>query len=810
MTQLDYRNGEANLQATRLEPYPVHVKRGLIGLVIVFSLHCGGDSEEPPQTNDDACLATTELPGGKKVEWHTGAACGDKQQCVFGHCICLPQCESKSLTAIQNLHLGDRGVSGLFGVRSGSLSPDGSQLIVAAELDNQITVLNAHDLTPLTGLELSIDKVTALAISPNGATILAGHSQLQLLERNTDTGALTPGATIEANLDGIRDILFVDNDNVLVASIGSVLTVLARINGQFSVTQSLADTHGITTLSAGKTSIWGASTNTIYKLESNAGEWVATASWPFEGIQDIAVTADETQLYLAGDGGLHALSTGTQLSEITPVELPNPHGITHGYSDEEPAQYQAVTLAENDTLVLASSYYGGYVLAWDRDSKTGALSNARVTDYQPAYTDDRWDLEGSGDGENIGIDPQDDFRFARFVRHNSTQGSYLLSGLWSAIGKLSTAGGTVTTEARLQQGKGGITSLGGAYAVSASTDNKHVYVAAKNSPHPSAWQRNLKTGALTPLAGPTNVGVSPIDYGMPDVKVTPNGKYVLSVDDEFNRVHVYDRNPQSGELEFRMNSSADNDFMLLISLSISPDGESVYVADFDGDQIGHLNLNPQTGEIALAESYRDGEEAQNLGGPEVVLVSPDNNFAYGITFFGASVAVFSRNLDNGTLTQIQSFQPKEGDTKLFYGMEAAAFSPDGSRLILVSPPTDRLAVCARNPQSGELSLLWSQPFKAEEQPDPGRVVVGSEGKRVYVSLRKSGSVASFNLQESGELSWQHTWTVPNAQKGLTDFTNGLALISDGRHLYATSMLGDSLTVFQINTVASGQDDGCGQ
>jgi sugar lactone lactonase YvrE len=45
--------------------------------------------------------------------------------------------------------------------------------------------------------------------------------------------------------------------------------------------------------------------------------------------------------------------------------------------------------------------------------------------------------------------------------------------------------------------------------------------------------------------------------------------------------------------------------------------------------------------------------------------------------------------------------------------------------------------------------------------------------------------------------------------GLTDFTNGLALSQDGAHLYATSMLGDSLTVFQRNPAKPGKDNECG-
>jgi 6-phosphogluconolactonase (cycloisomerase 2 family) len=707
-----------------------------------------------------------------------------------------------------------------------ALSPDGSQLVVAAELDGQISVLESGTLVPIDALKMPLNDVTALAMSPSGTTLLAGHDAVTAFTRDLETGALSQTHTLsgkwqkrrgEKKVDpfaGIRDLLFVSDTVALSASPGGV-AVLNFCGGQICFTGAvdqapIEGTAGAVTLRAVGARVWAAGGDTVLQLQESGGQWSVAQSHQINGVQDIAISADGKHLYVAGDGGLRAWTVADgALTAMDAVTLPAPHGITHGYSDEEPAQTQAVTLAAGGAIVAASSFYGGYVLLWDRDTSTGALSNGRVSDYQPASADDRLDVEGAGDKRAIGFDPATDSRLARFVSDAAGDTVFVVSGLWSALGALQADGGELKTVARRQQGDGGIINLGGAYAVAHSPDGKHVYVGAANAPHPGAWARDAVTGALTPLAEPSNTGISPIDYGMPDVTVTADGAQVLAIDDEFNRVHAYDRDAETGALSFVMNTSAENSFDLLISLTVSPDGKSVYVADFYGNQVGHITRDA-AGQLSLGELYRDGEGVQNMGGPEAVLVAPDNRFAYAVTYVGAALLVFNRDTGSGALTQTQVLHPTEGDEELFFGMEDAAFNSDASRVILVSPVSDRIAVCSRDAASGEVALLWQAPFHADEQPDPGRVVVAPDNKSVHVSLRKWGAVASFDLNADGSLNWTGTWSPPEQLKGKTDFLNGLTLPADGKHLYSVSMLGDSLTVFQRNTAKAGSNNGCGE
>ena len=817
----------------------------LLWVVLLAALcGCGGgddpvDAAAPPAP----CLGRTELPGGAVAEWFSSGPCGQAgEQCIFGACVCAPRCGDGQLVAVQSLRLADRGVRGLAGARVVAPSPDGKHVYVAASRDGVITVLTAPpELAPVPGLEVALtdggDGVTALAIRPDGAELLAGlgsTSTLVALTRDAASGALgAGGAPLFGPFDGVRDIAFAGVDSALTAARGEGAvaalsrgpdgwTVAATLKGPalkgVSVVEVVGGAPDVAWAGAGEA-------GAVVRLTRSGDAWAIDRTETLvalAGLQDLAVSPDEQHLYVAGWGGVHAFSLqGGGLVEVgAGVPLPAPHGIEHGYSDETPSATQAIALSPAGDLVLSTSFFGGYVLVWDRDPASGALTGGRVADYQPVYSDDNFDEEETGQNSPLGFDPETDIRLAAFEPDPSGERLYLTSGLWDAVAALRFDGeGAPRTEAVRQHGDGGLTNLGGAYNIVLSPDQRHLYVGAWNSEHPSAFARDEATGTLTPLPEPQSASgeKNPVNYGHPDLAITADGASILSIDDQFNQVHAYDRDPESGALTLHGKAGAELPFDLLVSITLTPDGRSVYAGDFFGNQVGTFTRDPASRDIASGPLLVHGEGGLELEGVEDIVVSDDSRHVYVVAYFSAAVTVFDRDPDTTELAMRQVLSPKSGSSGLFFGMEAGAITPDGTRMVLISPVTETLALCERDPMSGDLALLWHDQWERGKWgpdlrpglPSPGRVAVVPGGGAVAISLRRWGSVAGFALREDPpSLEWIDTYVPSEALYPTLEFANGVAVTGDGRTVYIASLLGDSLTVFQRNTAAPGADDGC--
>lgn len=201
-------------------------------------------------------------------------------------------------------------------------------------------------------------------------------------------------------------------------------------------------------------------------------------------------------------------------------------------------------------------------------------------------------------------------------------------------------------------------------------------------------------------------------------------------------------------------------------------------------------------------------EAQ-YGGPVLdgaygLAASPDGNHLYAAGYYDGVIAVFSRESATGglTLTEIQR-DGVDGIDGLDCVMDVAV-SPDGRHLYAVGEWDDGLAVFSRDSTTGRLTFVEVQKEGiggVEGLDGAVAVEVSPDNRHVYVAGSLEDSVAVFSRDSAtGALTFV---AVYNDGIGGVDGISGASAITfspDGRHLYATGYFGDSLAVFNRDSV----------
>ena len=182
-----------------------------------------------------------------------------------------------------------------------------------------------------------------------------------------------------------------------------------------------------------------------------------------------------------------------------------------------------------------------------------------------------------------------------------------------------------------QDGENGVDGLAGAFSVSSSNDNKHVYVAARNDHSVSWFERNASNGSLT--------------YG--------------------------------GVLK-RYGTGGVTGLKFASSVSVSDNGEHVYVAGFQDNSICWFDRNSTTGALTYSGRINQGlNGADGLSGVLHVVLSPDGKHAYAESWWNNSISWFDRNQSTGVSTYVGSLKDGNNGVDGLLRANSIAISPDG-------------------------------------------------------------------------------------------------------------------------------------
>ncbi|HUM69301.1 MAG TPA: beta-propeller fold lactonase family protein, partial [Chloroflexota bacterium] len=179
-------------------------------------------------------------------------------------------------------------------------------------------------------------------------------------------------------------------------------------------------------------------------------------------------------------------------------------------------------------------------------------------------------------------------------------------------------------------------------------------------------------------------------------------------------------------------------------------------------------------------SYINGQGGINsLNGAYDVAVSPDGLFVYVTAFDNDTLTVFRRNVETGALTLVMSYSNVDMD-----GPQMVKISPDGAQVYVTARNTDKFLVFNRNVSTGMVTVntVFTNGQGGVSGLDyPYGIAVSPDGRFIYVTGFLSNSLVRFGRDSNGTVSFLSALIDPTN----LDRPYVVAVSPDGKNLYVT-------------------------
>jgi 6-phosphogluconolactonase (cycloisomerase 2 family) len=381
--------------------------------------------------------------------------------------------------------------------------------------------------------------------------------------------------------------------------------------------------------------------------------------------------------------------------------------------------------------------------------------------------------------------------------------------------------------------------LRSAVGVATSRDGRSVYVVASDDDAIVRFDRNRKTGALKPKgcvadndSGPAACAQKTSGLFAPEaVVVSPDDRSVYAVSEHDNAIVRFDRNRKTGALTPKgciednddgpdgCNQSTDG-LESAFSLAVSREGESVYVVSQGDDAIVHFSRKT-SGALEPVGCIDDNDApdgpdscAQTTNGLDVVsgvAVRGDGEFVYTASANDNAIAWFQRDTISGALDPVGCIEDDDvgpdncsQDTPALEQAKAVVASRDSASLYSVAEQ-DHAVV------HFQLGDVTGTPFPGECIDDPASgpetcaeiahamtgaisLALSRDGESLYTTSLLDDAIVRFDrdtgtgvLSADGCVQDKTTGTSPCEQemRGLSG-ADGVAVTADGKSVYAAS------------------------
>ncbi len=241
-----------------------------------------------------------------------------------------------------------------------------------------------------------------------------------------------------------------------------------------------------------------------------------------------------------------------------------------------------------------------------------------------------------------------------------------------------------------------------------------------------------------------------------------------------------------------------------VDVAVSPDGKHLYASGRNDHSIALFNIDATTGTIEYVKRVRNGRNGVNrMRYPESLLISPDGENLYVLSYGDNAVVVFDRNAATGDLSYVENKRNGTSDAggtiNRMKGPRSLALSDDQENLYVAGQSNNGLVVFERSTTSGTLTFLES--FKDGVDGVDGLreildVQVSPDDAHVYAAGFGEDEIAIFERSSTnGSLTYLER--VRDGVDGVDGLENvaGLALSPDGANLYAVSNGGNALVTF---------------
>lgn len=603
-----------------------------------------------------------------------------------------------------------------------------------------------------------------VAIAPDGGHVYAtgyGDDALVVLGRSAATGALTPIATIfegdtqgpltVAGLEGAAGVaVSPDGLNVYVAGATSNAVAVFKRNpflGTLTFIQAVVDGAGGTVdgLAGARAVALSPDGNHVYV----AGE-LDDAVAVFRRDASLEGTLEFKQVARDGVGPFDGLAAPSAL-------VVSPDGA-HLYVTSEGED--AITALRRETSGASPSF-----------GQLSFVETLRDGDVQGSLTIDWLDAASgvgvSFDGRHVYVSAAGDHAVSVFARNTSSADV--------DFGRLGFLGARYESDS----GPGGsVSGIEGASGVALAPDGQHVYVSGGAANAVVVFQRSTATGSLKVIEvrrDGVDMPCAPSGIACPVNSLEGPGPLVVAADG----FHLY----------------------------VAAAGDSAVTAF---ERAGPPPAFAFTGGQPLSSPpapVRDGVGGvDGLDAVSAVAVTSDGMFAYSVGFADAAITAFGRDPVTGDLTQLAP--PLRDGIGGVDGLEGASgIALVGNHVYVASQSVveadNSVAVFSRHPSTGLLTFV--QVLRQGQGGVTGifgaaAIAADPSGEHLYVASRFPGAVAVFKRNSAnGTLTFVEAKTVGVGGIVGLQGAHGVALSSDGAHVYVTASVDDAVVVFRRGT-----------
>ena len=467
---------------------------------------------------------------------------------------------------------------------------------------------------------------------------------------------------------------------------------------------------------------------------------------------DIAISSDGNGAYVAANGNdeIAIFQRNATTGALTYREslLNNQNGLNRL---ENP---RSLVISPDNAYIYVASFGNSTINVFARNVDTNALTLVEM------QSESVTGVTGLGELQAISIS------------NDGTQIYVVSNASALTVFQRNAVTGKLTFQQQFRDGKAGVRGLVGRKTVNISQDDTNVYVYSKGYTSPIAqtavvrFQRNLTTGALTFTNVYTATESAMISSHTQQLEIflPADGRQLYT--SHVDGMDRLDRDPNNGTLfrqptvmlAFPIPRAPTLDPYSLTTPALSPDGRHLYVpgwgesiASARDDTLSVFQRDATTGEVTPIQVIRDTERSYPLHSAVAAIVSPDGQFVYATGYWG-KITRYARNSTTGMLTYLNVYDYTNRTPSLI-GFNQLLISPDGKHLYVA------------------LSRYSSNDWEA---------AIGVFTRDLITGALKLVEVKQTNLSPVADF----------------DGVSGLTISPDGKHVYATNYLGNSLTVLQ--------------
>ncbi len=675
---------------------------------------------------------------------------------------------------VESYKNGIQNVSGLDGVSDLLVSPDGRHLYATGQEEDAIAVFERDQL--------------------NGKLLFLYSA------KNSNNGF-----TEYSGLNGVHKLKFTTDGNYLfaISSLSNTLTVFKRnvVTGYLTIYQQFKDGEGgindmtypiDLTISPDEDNVYvislGDNAITTFRRETALGnlslESVTNQIPGLNIAKSITVSPKNCYLFASDENEIFAFQRDQNTGALQYLETYKDNIFSNTI-----AAISEMRISKDGRYLLTASTQDDAISIFEINENNGVLSPVTA-------------LVNGVDGTN-GLDYP-----VAFTKVTSSNQLYVASFGSNAMVNINfeeSTGLLTFNNSANTASFGGLNGMGGSRNICISPDGLHAYIAGELDDALTMFTRNAQTGALSHLGtiedGSANDGIN----GINTIISSPDGTYIYASGYWDHSVAIFQRDLNTGELTY-LDRVKDNFFGAdglsgVRDIVMTTNGNYFYTAGYLDNGIGVYERDEQSGLLNYQSVVKDGVlGVDGLSNVIDLALSPDDQFLYAAAEGEAAISIYERDA-NGDLSYLNVIKNTDPGIVGLEGISAIEISEDGLHLYITSAFDQAIVHFARDANNGSLSFLEVIDNLFSENgvavlDGASDLKLSADGQYLFVTAEGTGVLSAFSRDlTNGQLTLMATAENGDEETNGLAGANSVALSPDGKFIYVNGAIDDALAIF---------------